>query len=151
MKNGRYYLTRASVYFSLSLMLTILFISASTFSISLNQLLLSLLIIGSKWIIQASGAILFLHKRTNAFLHGLGRTCLLGSLLLAPYIFLSLLDISDSEAFFFGSLVIAIVVTVMQYYAEVTRLGLSPGWWYFWLICLAITVFLQMSIVFRLF
>lgn len=99
---------------------------------------------------QILAALLFLGKRRASFIHGVARVCLLGTLMLIPYILSSWLEISNEPIFFFGSLVLAILVMVFRYHTEVSRLNLSLAWWYFWLLCLTIAVGMQATIVFKL-
>lgn len=150
MKKETHHLTRASVYFSVALILTFLFVLFCPLYISPEQMKLSLLIAGGKWVLLCLAAIIALGKRRNAFLHSLGRVCVLGSLMLVPYLFLSWLEIYNSTSFFFGSLIVAISVMIFRFYTEVSRLNLSMYWWYGWLLCLSVAVFLQMTTVFHL-
>ncbi len=144
------HLSRAALYFGLALILTTLFVLACPLYISQEQLLLSLSIAGGKWVLQIFLAVAILRKRRSSFIHGMGRVCLLGSLMLIPYTLSAWLEISDDQWFFFGSLMLAILVMVFRYHTEVTRLHLSLAWWYFWLLCLSIAVGLQITVVFHL-
>ena len=145
------HLSRAFIYFAISLVLTTMFVLGCPLYISQEQLLLSLSIAGGKWMIQLFLAVALLRKRRSSFIHGMGRVCLIGSAVLIPNIISSWLDISDDTLFFFGSLVLAILVMVFRYYAEVARLNLSLGWWYSWLLSLALAFGLQITVVFHLF
>lgn len=138
------------LYFGLALILTTLFVLACPLYISQEQLLLSVSIAGGKWVVQIFLAIALLRKRRSSFIHGMGRVCLLGSIILIPYILSAWLEISDDQWFFFGSLILAILVMVFRYHTEVTRLHLSLAWWYFWLLCLTVAVGLQLTVVFHL-
>jgi hypothetical protein len=102
------------------------------------------------WVIQVFLALTLLNRRSASFIHGMGRVCLMGCLFLAPYIFSSWLEISDDPSFFFGSLVLAMLIMIFRYHAEVTRLNLSFGWWYFWLFTLVATAGLEFTLVFHL-
>ncbi len=144
------HLSRALLYFGLALILTTLFVLACPLYISQEQLLLSVSIAGGKWVVQIFLAIALLRKRRSSFIHGMGRVCLLGSIILIPYILSAWLEISDDQWFFFGSLILAILVMVFRYHTEVTRLHLSLAWWYFWLLCLTVAVGLQLTVVFHL-
>jgi len=141
------HLSRALLYFGLALILTTLFVLACPLYISQEQLLLSVSIAGGKWVVQIFLAIALLRKRRSSFIHGMGRVCLLGSIILIPYILSAWLEISDDQWFFFGSLILAILVMVFRYHTEVTRLHLSLAWWYFWLLCLTVAVGLQLTVV----
>lgn len=144
------HLTKAAIYFGISLILTTLFVLACPLYISQEQLILSLSFAGGKWVLQIFLAIAILRRRTASFIHGMGRVCLMGSMMLIPYILSAWLEISDDQWFFFGSLLLAILIMVFRYYTEVTRLNLSLAWWYFWLFCLTVAVGLQMTVVFHL-
>lgn len=143
------HLTRAAIYFSLSLLGTLLFVLACPLYISQSQLILSLSIAGGKWVAQILAALFLLGKRRISFLHGIARVCLLGTLILIPYILSSWLEIGNEPMFFFGSLVLAILVMALRYHHEVSRLNLSLAWWYFWLLCLTIAVNMQLTLVFK--
>lgn len=145
------HLRLAFLYFGLSLVLTTMFVLGCPLYISEDQLILSLSIAGGKWIIQIFLAIALLRKRRESFIHGMGRVCLMGSVLLVPYVIASWLEINDDILFFFGSLVLAVLIMVFRYYTEVTRLNLSLGWWYSWLLSLALAVGLQLTVVFHIF
>jgi hypothetical protein len=134
------HLFRAAIYFGISLILTTLFVLGCPLSIA-----------SAKWIMHVFLAIALLRKRRDTFIHGMGMVCLTGSLILTPYVITSWLDISDDPLFFFASLILAVLVMVFRYYAEVIRLNLSLGWWYAWLFTLAVAVGLQLSLVFHLF
>lgn len=88
---------------------------------------------------------------TNRLVHSWNGAGLpLGSMMLIPYTLSAWMEISDDQWFFFGSLLLAILIMVFRYHTEVTRLNLSLSWWYFWLFCLTLAVGLQMTIVFHL-
>lgn len=145
------HLSRAVLYFALSLIFTTLFVMVCPLYISLEQLILSISIAGAKWVIQIFLAIAILHKRRASFIHGMGRVCLLGSMMLIPYTVSGWLGLSNDQWFFFGSLILAVLIMIFRYHTEVVRLHLSLGWWYFWLLCLTIAVGLQLTVVFHLF
>jgi len=140
---------RSAVYFSLSLVLTLLFVLACPLYISREQTILSLSIAGGKWAIQIAAVLLMLRKKRGAFIVGISKVCLIGSILLVPYILSAGLGISDEPMFFFGSLILAVLVMIFRYYFEVTNLQVSLAWWYFWLLCLTIAVNMQLTLVFN--
>ena len=145
------HLGRAAIYFGISLVLTTMFVLGFPLYVSQNQLILSLSIAGAKWGVQIILAIALLRKRRNSFIHGISRVCAIGSTILIPYILSSWLEINDDPFFFFGSLILAVLIMIFRYYTEVTRLNLSLSWWYFWLLCLSLAVGLQITVVFHLF
>ncbi len=144
------HLSRAFIYFAISLVLTTMFVLGCPLYISQEQFLLSLSIAGGKWVVQILAALLLLGKRRTSFINGIARVCLLGTLMLMPYTLSSWLEISNDPIFFFGSLMIAILVMVFRYHFEVSRLNLSLAWWYFWLLCLTIAVGVQITVIFKL-
>ncbi len=144
------HLTRATVYFGLSLALMVLFALTCPFPLSRDQLTKSISILMAVWILQVLAAILLLRKRRASFIHGMARASLMGMLIFIPYILSAWLEISNDSVFFFGSMMLAILIMVFRYHAEVIRLHLSMSWWYLWLISLIVVIGLQMTVVFHL-
>lgn len=139
------------LYFGLSTVLTGLFVVLCPLYISKEQMLLSTFIAGGKWGIQIILGLLFLKKKADPFLRKIGFVCLIGSLILVPFIISALAKWSNSGTFFFFSLVAAVVVMIFAYYRSVRQLQLPLKWWFFWLICLAIAITLQLTVVFHYF
>ena len=145
MKNSLYFF----IYFGLSGVLTWLFVKLSPLYISQGQMFLSTSIAGGKWGIQIILALLFLKEKSLPFLRKISFVCFLGSLILIPFIISAYFNLSNSGAFFFGSLIIAVVLMILMYYHSVRELKLSIKWWIFWLFCLAIAITLQLTVVFH--
>lgn len=137
----------ASVYFFLSTIITWYFIKQSPLYFSTRQQVLSCTIAGAKWAIQIIIGWLLLRNKKWLFIRKTGFTCLLGSLLLLPYCFITF---TESAAFFFLSLIVAVLVMVIGYYLNVTQLKIGLKWWLFWLACLAIAITLQLTVVFHI-
>jgi len=137
------------LYFGLSAILTWLFVALCPLYISKEQMLLSTFIAGGKWAIQIILGFLFLRDKALPFLRKIGFVCLIGSLILVPFIISALAKWSDSGEFFFASLVAAVLVMIFVYYRSVRALQLQLRWWFFWLICLAIAIALQLTVVFH--
>jgi hypothetical protein len=144
------HLTRATIYFSISLILTAIFILSRPIYITREQLEESLIVAGGKWVLQIILAIVLLKRRRFSFIHALGRISLFSTLFFLPFIVSSWLEIYDAPPFFLGSMAVAGFTSIYIYYLEVKRLYLSMGWWYFWLFSLALSVALQAIFVFRL-
>jgi len=137
------------VYFSLSTLLTWLFVVASPLYISTEQLLLSTTVAGGKWAIQLLLALLLLGNKKFAFIHNIGFVCFIGSCILLPYILLSYWGIANGSNFFIGSLATAVLTMIVLYYRAVQKTAIPFYWWLFWLGCLAIAISLQLTVVFH--
>ena len=136
-------------YFGVSAILTWLFVLLCPLYISKEQMLLSTFIAGGKWGIQILLGVLFLKEKSLPFLRKIGFVCLIGSLILVPFIISASAKWSDNGGFFFGSLVVAVLVMICVYYKSVRDLQLPLQWWFFWLISLAVAVTLQLTVVFK--
>ena len=117
--------------------------------ISNEQMLLSTSIAGGKWAIQILLGLIFLDSKRWAFIKEIGFVCLIGSCLLLPYILLSISKISDDPKLFIGSLMLAVFVMIFFYFKAIKKLELPIKWWLFWLLCLAVAVTLQLTVVFH--
>jgi len=137
------------VYFLISTLLTCWFVILCPLYISKQQMLLSTGIAGGKWMIQILLALVFLKDKSYLFLKNIGFVCLTGSCILIPYIFSARLGISNSGEFFFASLITSVITMILLYYRAVKITGISLGWWFTWLGCLAIAVSLQLTVVFH--
>jgi hypothetical protein len=144
------HLTRASIYFGISLILIAVFILSRPIYITREQLEESILVASGKWVLQIVLAIVLLKRRRLSFIHALGRICLLSSIFFLPFIVSSWLEINNDPLFFIASMAIAGFITIYRYYLEIKRLNLSMGWWYFWVFSNALSVALQVTVVFRL-
>jgi len=140
---------KAFIWFAVSTIITWVFIIESPMYFSLRQQLLSCGIAGAKWGIQILSALLFLQDKKWRFLECIGFTCLVGSIILLPYIVSSIAGINNSPAFFFISLIVAVLVMIVQYYKSVTQSAIDIKWWLFWLCCLACAITLQLTVVFH--
>ena len=139
------------LYFLLSSVLTWLFVVYSPLYISQEQMFLSTFVAGGKWAIQIILGVLFLKEKALPFLRKIGFVCLIGSLILVPFIISAAVKWSDSSTFFFGSLVIAVLAMIYSYFRAVKSVEVEITWWYFWLICLSIAITLQLTVVFHYF
>lgn len=144
-----YKLLHIILYFILSAILTWLFIILCPVYVSTRQMLLSTSIAGGKWMIQIVLGLALLKDKSFIFLKKIGFVCLTGSVILIPYIISATLKISNSSAFFFGSLIAAVIAMIILYFKAVNQTEISIKWWWFWLICLATAIFLQLTIVFN--
>ena len=144
-------ITVAIIYFLLSTLITWWFIQASPLYTSMQQKLLSCGIAGAKWSIQIFTALIFLKERKWHFIKNISFVCLIGSLILLPYAVLSKLWGVNGNDFFVGSLVLAVAVMIFFYAVAVKNAGINIKWWLGWLLCLAIAVTLQLTIVFHVF
>ena len=144
-------ITFAIIYFLFSTLITWWFIEASPLYTSTEQKLLSCGIAGAKWGIQILAALLLLKERRWEFIKDIGLTCFIGSLILVPFAILSSAFGINGKTFFLASLLIAVAVMILMYAISVRHSRLSKLWWLAWLVCLAIAIALQLTIVFHVF
>lgn len=136
-------------YFVASTLITWWFIEASPLYTSLQQKLLSCGIAGAKWSIQIIAAWFLLKEKKWLFLKNIGLTCFIGSIILLPYAVLSNASGINGQNFFLGSLLLAVAVMILMYAISVRSTGVKIYWWLGWLVCLAIAVTLQLTVVFH--
>jgi hypothetical protein len=139
----------AAIYFSVSILITWWFIQECPLYTSMQQKLLSCGIAGAKWGIQIAAALLLLKQRKWLFVKNIGFTCLAGSVILLPYSVASRLWGANGTGFFTGSLLLAVAVMILMYALAVKNTGLHIKWWLGWLLCLAVAVTLQLTVVFH--
>jgi multisubunit Na+/H+ antiporter MnhB subunit len=140
----------AFLWFSLSALLTVLFIANKFWAYnSVNSMILSGCIAGAKWIIQIITGFLFLKEKKWAFVNRIGFVCFIGSTLLFLYnlLYFFSLPIGGFSQFVL-SIGISVGVMILLYYKAVKKTGLSIRWFLFWLLCLGMAVFLQITLVF---
>jgi hypothetical protein len=138
----------AILYFLLSAALTWWFVALCPLYISSEQMLLSSGIAGGKWLVQVMLGLVLLNDKSFTFLKNIGFVCFIGSCILIPYIVSSMAGVSDATGFFFGSLVVSVITMIALYYQAVKKTGLSLKWWAGWLVCLAVAITLQLTVVF---
>jgi hypothetical protein len=138
----------AILYFTASTVITWWFVMLSPLYKSTEQMLLSTSIAGGKWAIQLGLGLLFLKEKRYTFWKEIGYVCLMGSLLLFPYVLSASMNLNDATEFFIVSLLVAVTAMIYLYFKAVraTRVGLT--WWFFWLLCLAVAISLQLTVVF---
>ncbi len=138
------------IYFSLSTVLTGIFIVNKVWLYpDIHAMFISGLIAGSKWAIQLVAAWFWLGKEKWIFTKRLGLVCLIGSCLLFNYNLMGLLSLPISG---FNQFILAIAIAVcfmiVLYYRAVKKSNLSIKWFMAWIICLAIAIVLQITVVF---
>ena len=138
----------AIIYFLLSTIITWWFVDVCPLYTGLHQKLLSTSIAGAKWGLQIGAAYFFLSNKKWDFIKSIGFTCLVGSVILLPYAVAASLGHVNSAAFFITSLLIAVAVMIILYFLNVQKLGLPKKWFWGWIVCLAIAITLQLTVVF---
>lgn len=141
--------SKALMWFSVSTIITWLFINASPAYISLQQKKLSFAIAGTKWGLQIVVVYVLLGSKRWAFIERIGFTCLLGSLILLPYYFSSIFFSINSNFLFITSLIVAVSTMIYFYHKSVKDIPVHIAWWYAWLGSLIIAIILQLTIVFN--
>ena len=139
----------AFIYFLLATLITWWFIEASPLYTSREQELLSCGIAGAKWGIQILAALLLLKEKRWEFIKDIGLTCFIGSVLLLPYAILSSAFGINGKNFFLASLLVAVATMILMYAISVRHSRLSKLWWLGWLVCLAVAISLQLTVVFH--
>lgn len=114
----------------------------------LQQKLLSTGIAGAKWGLQIIAAYFLLTDKKWDFLKNMGATCLAGSVILLPYAFVATFTSFNDPRFFVASLIFAVVLMIVLYFLNVQKTGLPKKWFWGWIICLAIAITLQLTVVF---
>jgi hypothetical protein len=147
--SSRHDLFLSVVYFGLSTIFTWLFVVTSPLYISHEQMLLSSSIAGGKWAIQIVLAIALLQNKSWVFIRNIGFVCFVGSCILLPYAVMRAFSIGPEPVYFTGSLIAAVVTMILFYYRATLQAGVKITWWFIWLICLAIAVTLQLTVVFH--
>ncbi len=141
-------ISRAIIYFILSAVITWWFVAVCPLYSSLQQKLLSTGIAGAKWSLQIALAFFFLRNIKWDFIKNIGATCLAGSVILLPYAVFATWSNYNSATFFISSLLIAVAVMIVLYFRNVKNTGVSISWFWGWIICLAIAITLQLTVVF---
>jgi len=139
---------QALIYFFLSTIITWWFVDVCPLYTSLQQKLLSTGIAGAKWSLQIVAAYFFLKNKRWEFIKNIGIVCLVGSVILLPYAILASYSRFNSATFFVSSLLIAVIVMIGLYYFYVKKAAVSLQWFWRWIICLAIAITLQLTVVF---
>lgn len=142
-------MVKAALYFLLSTLITWWFIIESPLYSSLQQQLLSCGIAGGKWGLQIGAALLFLNNNKWVFIQNIGRACLIGSVILLPYAVAAHFWKWNGNQFFLGSLVVSVATMIVLYAIGTKQAGASIRWWLGWLLCLAIAITLQLTVVFH--
>lgn len=138
------------IYFLLSTIFTWWFVILCPNYLSTEQMILSTSIAAAKWMLQILGAFLFLKDKAIVFVKNIGYVSFIGSCILLPYVFSALLKVNNDPIFFFLSLAVSAITMIVLYSNAVIKSNVSIVWWYFWLLCLAIAISLQLTMVFEL-
>src|SRR5687768_6625425 len=102
----------ATAYFLVSTVLTWWFVILCPLYVSQEQMVLSTAIAGGKWGLQIMLALVLLKDDWQRFVRAIGFVCLIGSVVLVPYIVSAFPGWSDAPEFFFGSLILAIIAMI---------------------------------------
>lgn len=138
----------AFLYFSLSTVITWWFVDVCPLYNSLPQKILSTGIAGAKWSLQIAAAYFLLGNKKWDFIKNMGATCLAGSVILLPYAIAATCSNENGSTFFITSLLIAVAAMIILYFLSVKKLALPKKWFWSWIICLAIAITLQLTLVF---
>ena len=146
--NNNKTISTAILYFFLSTVITWWFVDVCPLYSGLQQKFLSTGIAGAKWSLQIAAAFLFLNNTKWLFIKNIGATCMTGSVILLPYAILASFSSYNSATFFIVSLLIAVAVMIVLYFLNVKKSGVPIKWFWGWIICLAIAISLQLTVVF---
>lgn len=150
MKEQNKNIIKAALYFFLSVILTGVFINQKFWLYSsVNAMVISGSIAGTKWLIQIIAALIFLKDKKWEFVRRIGRVCFIGSVVLFVYYVFNFLPLSiGGFSQFVLAIALAVLVMIFTYYQAVKKTGLSAKWFWAWMFCLAIAIFLQVTVVF---
>lgn len=136
----------ANLYFLFAFILTSWFIARKFWLYEdVNLMVLSGSIAGAKWAMQLIAALILLKEQRWIFIKRIGLVALIGSAALMIYYVLP-------DRWEFNTLVISVALSVVimigLYYKAVKQTGLSLAWFWSWMVCLAIAILLQLTVVF---
>lgn len=146
----------AGLYFLLATIITWYFIEGGSFIYQNDDalMLLSMSIAGGKWTLQILVAYLKLAGEQKwIFIKRLGLVSLIGSLVLLPYaLFGPMLafQVVAGRPGFYGLLIASVLSMIPLYYRAVRKSNLGVMWFWSWMVCLAIAITLQVTVVFHL-
>lgn len=139
----------AILYFIVSTIITWWFIAQGAWLYqSEGRMHLSMAIAGAVWAVQIAAVFLFLPEKA-LFLRRIGFVCFIGSCLLLPYCLELVQPFFGMFSGFMYSLIIAVLAMLIMYISAIRKTGLSMKWLGGWLICLAVAITLQITVVFR--
>ena len=143
-------ITQAVVFFFLSTVITWYFIEcgSSLYHFDERKMMISCSIAGAKWGIQILAALLLLKEQRWPFIRNIAFTCFAGSCVLIPYCITFIRGLLGEHGFLI-SLIAAVALMLVLYYRSVRSCGISVGWYFLWVGCLAIAVTLQLTVVFH--
>lgn len=139
----------AALYFIFATMLTCWFIARKFWLYDTVGLMgLSGAIAGAKWAIQIIAALILLKEQRWIFIKRMGLVALIGSAALMVYY---VLPVSWGFSTLVISVALSVLIMIGLYYRIVKQSGISIAWFYSWIICLALAVTLQLTVVFDVF
>lgn len=140
----------AAGYFAFSTVVTMWFVFAGqALYHDINDMILSTIVAGGKWLVQIIAAIVWLRDARWRFIRGIGFTCFIGSLLLLPFCFEIVRHALGVEGFT-DSLIISVTVMIGLYDRAVRKAGVSLRWFWGWIACLVVAISLQLTVVFHI-
>lgn len=145
MNSGRS-IALAGIYFLFSAIITTWFIARKAWLYeSADLMILSGSIAAGKWAIQLVAAVILLREQRWTFIKNIGLVCLAGSVALLIYYFLPLswgfLTLAVSVGF-------SVLLMILMYYRAVRLSHVSIYWFWTWIACVTVAVFLQLTLVF---
>lgn len=150
MKDQNKNIIKAALYFFLSVILTGIFINQKFWLYSsLNAMIISGSIAGTKWLIQIIAALALLKDKRWDFIRRISFVCFIGSVVLFVYYVFNFLPLPfGGFSQFVLAIGLAVLIMIFGYYQAVKKTDLSVKWFWAWMFCLAIAVFLQVMVVF---
>lgn len=145
MNSGRS-IALAGIYFLFGSVITIGFIASKSWLYeSISLMILSGIIAGGKWAVQLIAALVLLRRQRWVFIKNIGLVCLIGSAALFVYYFF---PVSWGFSIIAISVGCSVVLMIGLYYRAVKKSEVSIYWFWSWIICLAVAILLQLTIVF---
>lgn len=142
----------AVFYFLLAILLTGIFIGNKFWLYrSTDEMVFSGTIAAAKWFVLVVAAIIFLKKKKWEFIRRMGWACFIGSCVLFSYNSMAYLALPiGGFSRFILSIALSVLVMIVLYYRSVRKTGLLLRWFWGWLLCLSIAIFLQGALFFKI-
>lgn len=140
----------AILYFAVSVMITAWFIEQKFgYMATPEAILLSNVVAAIKWVIMVIAAMVLLKGNKWVFIRRIAFACLAGSCAMYSTYAFRVLPVSSWQQFTYA-MAFALLVMTIFFLKAVMNTRLSLKWFAVWMVCLIISVILQVKVVFSL-